>query len=242
MKRLPVTLLLALLLVLPSVATASDSLVVASGAGYRKMVDALAAAYEAQAGPSVDRLYGNMAQTLAQAKSGGVVDLVLGARYFLDKSGIAFVDIRSLGRGRLVVACARGLSFSSAKDLLDPSVQRIAIPDTKRAIYGRAAMEYLQGTGLYDQLQDKLIMVATIPQVASYVVTGEVDMGFVNSTHVLAIQDKIGGWGPAEEDKYEAIDIVAGVTPDAPHQDKLRPFLDFLGTDKAKSIIVSFGL
>jgi len=241
MKRL-LAALLALTLFLPTAAVAAGSLTVASGAGYKRMVNALAAAYEARGGATVDRVYGNMAQTLTQAKAGGVVDMVIGARYFLDKSGIAFASMRSLGRGRLVVACAKGVTFASADDLLGPEVTRIGIPDTKRAIYGRAALEYLQHTGLYDKIKNKLFMVATIPQVSSYVITGEVDMGFVNSTHVLAVEDKIGGWGLAEEDKYEPIDIVIGVTPDAPHPDMLQPFLDFLATDAARAIIRANGL
>lgn len=234
---------LALALSLPVCASASDNLVVAAGAGYRKMVDALAASYETHAGPSVDRLYGNMAQTLAQAKSGGVVDLVIGARYFLDKSGMAFASRNLLGHGHLVVASAKGVKvFASVDDLLDPAVKRIALPDEKRAIYGRAAVQYLKSTGLYERLKDKLVMVATVPQVASYVVAGEVDMGFINGTHALAVEAKIGGWSRAEQEHYEPIEIMAAVTPDAPHPDKVRAFLEYLGTDRAKAIIRAHGL
>ncbi len=246
MKRLLSLLaasLLALAIALPTAATASDNLVVASGAGYRKMVDALAASYEARNGPSVDRVYGNMAQTLAQARSGGVVDIVIGARHFLDASGIGFASMTPVGRGHLVVACAKGQkAFASAGDLLDPAVTRIALPDEKRAIYGRAAMQYLRNTGLYDKVKDKLVMVATVPQVASYVVAGEVDMGFINGTHALAVQDKIGSWARAEEGEYEPIAIMAAVTPDAPHSDKVRAFLDFLATDEARAIVRAHGL
>lgn len=246
MKRLlaPLwALALVLLLSLPAVsALAGDTVVVASGAGYKKMVDALAEAYETASGNHVDRVYGNMARTLAQAKSGGVVDLVVGARWFLDRSDIAFPSVRTLGRGRLVVACAKGFSFKSAEDLLAPSVKRIALPDEKRAIYGRAAVQYLKNAGIYDKVRDKLVMVATVPQVSSYVLAGEVDMGFVNSTHILAIQDKVGGWGAAEDDKYELIEILAATTPDAPHPSALASFLSFLGTDPARAIIAANGI
>ena len=103
-------------------------------------------------------------------------------------------------------------------------------------------MQYLKNTGLYERLKDKLVMVATVPQVASYVVAGEVDMGFINGTHALAVQDSIGGWARAKEDKYAPIEIMAAVTPDAPHPDAVRSFLDFLGTDEAKAIIRAHGL
>ena len=245
-RSLPVRLcapLLILALLLPASASASDHLVVASGAGYKKMVDALAAAYEAKHGPSVDRLYGNMAQTLAQAESGGVVDVVVGAGFFLDKSGLAFASRHVLGNGHLVVACAKGVKrFVSPRDLLDPAVERIAMPDVKRAIYGRAAMQYLKGTGLYEQVKDKLVMVATVPQVASYVVAAEVDMGFINGTHALAVEGRIGSWTAAAQEHYEPIEIMAAVTPDAPHKDMLPDFLDFLGSERATTIIRAHGL
>ncbi|WP_461208534.1 molybdate ABC transporter substrate-binding protein [Desulfocurvus sp. DL9XJH121] len=233
---------LALILALPCARARAETVVVAAGAGYKKMVDALAKSYEARTGNTVDRAYGNMARTLAQAKAGGVVDLVIGADWFLKRSDIAFSDVRPLGKGRLVLVWAKSAHFASAEDLLAPEVKRIALPNTERAIYGRAAMQYLKNTGLYDKIKDKLLMVATVPQVSSYLLTGEVDMGFVNSTHVLAIKDKVGGYAMADEGKYEPIAIMAASTPDAPHPEALAHFLNFLASDAAKAIITANGI
>ena len=168
MKRWLWSLLLVLLLLPVNAMAEGDALVLASGAGYKKMVAALVAAYEAKSGRPVEQVFGNMAQVTAQAKVSGAVDMVLGDESFLNAGNLDLATSLELGRGRLVIAWPKGGSWTQAQDLLGSKVRRIALPDTKSAIYGKAAKEYLESMGLYDQLRDKLVEVATVPQVFAY--------------------------------------------------------------------------
>ena len=63
---------------LPFPALAGDTLLIASGAGYKPIVDALADAYAKKSGATVERIYGNMGQIIGQAKTSGKVDLLIG--------------------------------------------------------------------------------------------------------------------------------------------------------------------
>lgn len=240
-KLLRFVVALAILLSLPVFASA-DPLVLASGAGYKKLVNKLVKIYTEKSGDKVDLIYGNMARVTAQAKISGKVDLVLGADWFLARSGIDFAELHRLGQGRLVVAWSAGNNFESYRDMQADSVKRIAMPDSKRAIYGKAALEYLKSTGLYSKVKDKLVEVATIPQVSSYVIANEVDMGFINMTHAQQIKDKLAGYAPAEEDKYAEITIQVGKLSGAVNSEAADRFISFLETGEAGKMIKAHGL
>ena len=89
-------LLFALILIM-GLPVAAQALTIGSGAGYRRPVDELAAAFRKQTGLEVNLVYGNMGRVISQIKSGGVVDVFLGERRFLKASGLAFGRSAELG-------------------------------------------------------------------------------------------------------------------------------------------------
>ncbi len=237
MKKSLLTLLF-LLLALP--ALAGDTLLIASGAGYKPVVDALADAYAKKSGATVERIYGNMGQVIGQAKTSGKVDLLIGEEGFLRAASLPLAESAALGRGRLVLAWPKGKGEPA--DLKSPAVARIAMPDPERAIYGKAAAQYLDASGLREPLKDKLVVVGTVPQVFTYLATGEVDAGFMNLTQALAAPDQIGGYREMDEKLYKPVSIACILMENAPSPDAARKFADFLGTDDAKAIIAAHGL
>jgi len=90
-----------------------------------------------------------------------------------------------LGKGALVVAWPKGKSFSALADLAKPEVKRVSMPYAAKAIYGIAGKEALAKAGLAEGLKDKIFIMTTVPQVMTYVVTGEVDAGLANLTDTL---------------------------------------------------------
>jgi molybdate transport system substrate-binding protein len=241
LKQLLVCCLLLAFFVAPAGAQ-DEPLVLASGGGYKKMVNALVTAYTAKTGRTVDRMYGNMSRVTALGRTSGRVDVVLGAQAFLTGAGLKMTQVYLLGRGRLVIAWAGSNVFHSPQDLCHPSVTRIAVPDMHQAIYGKAAREYLYSTGVYDQIKDKLVEVATVPQVFSYLATNEVDFGFLNLTHALNVADKLGGYVPLDETMYKPIKIVLVQLYNAPHKAAAADFYTFLASDEAQKIIAANGL
>lgn len=214
----------------------------ASGAGYRSVVDPLAVKFEQLTGIKVERIYGNMARVTAQAKTVGTVDLVLGDKSFLLHAALPVISTTSLGRGRLAAVYPKGQGIKSAQDFLNADMTRIALPEPSKAIYGRAAMQYLHNTGLYEQLEPKLVVVSTVPQAASYVLSGEVDAALINITHAIRIAEKIGGYYELEASQYSPIEIIIARMDNSSANEDCSKFLRFIPTVEAKSILSGHGL
>lgn len=241
MKRLMIALTL-VLLSFASQALAADTLTLASGAGYKPVVEELAKVFEKESGITVERLYGNMGQIMGMIRESGKVDLVAGDKRYLDGTDLKFSGELVLGKGRLVLATAKASPVRSLADLSKPEVKRVAMPDPQKAIYGRAAEEYMESAGLKDKLKDKLLVVATVPQVSAYVLSGEVDAGFINVTDALPIKDKIGVVLPVDEAAYKPILIVAKPLAQAPHAVAVERFAAFMNGKTAKDILAKHGL
>ena len=240
---LALMLMLTLPLALPTGACASDNLVLAAGAGYKKMVNALAEVYERKTGTRLDLIYGNMGRVTTLARESGAVDIVLGdSDFLLGKAALPVVAKAELGRGKLVLAFARDSRFSRETDLDNPDAGRIALPDTRQAIYGKAAREYLKTTGRLPAIQPRLVEVATVPQVFSYLTTNEVDMGFINLTHALNVAAELGGYIVLDEKDYEPISIVAAVLQTSVRTAEGLAFLEFIRSDEAQAIVRANGL
>lgn len=229
-----------LLLFLAFPAFAQDSLLIASGAGYKPVVEALAKTYAEQTGTAVERIYGNMAEIMSQAKNSGKVDLIIGEESFLRNASMPLAEFTRLGQGRMVLAWPKGKT--APEDLKNKSVQRIAVPDAERAIYGKAAMEYLNHQNVYEKIKSKLLVVGTVPQVFTYLSTGEVDVGFLNLTQALAGKNQLGGFTELDPATYSPIHIACFKLRTSLHQDIAADFLNFLQADQTQNLLHEAGL
>ncbi len=221
----------------------SGEILIASGAGYKKPVLQICETFMKESPVRVDSLFGNMQTVSLQVKESGKVGLLIGDRKFLEnpQMGVRYSDYLSLGKGRLVLAWRKGISLSSAEELTGDKIERISLPDTQKAIYGTAACEYLTGLDLWDPLQDKILIASTVPQVSSYLISGEVDGGFINLTDAIAIADQIGGYLILDRG-YSEITIVAGVVEGFGDDGNLKEFLNYLASPEASSVFESYGL
>lgn len=221
---------------------ASDDLKIAVGAGYKKPVMEVLKAYEQSGHEKIDAMYGNMAQVFAHAKQ-MEVSLIIADKKFLEKQKeLSFVNYEKIGEGIAVIAYAKGITFNRIEDLKNEQIKTIAMPEVKKAIYGDAGMEFLNTTKLYESVKEKLIVVATVPQVSSYVNTHEVDVGIINLTAALDSIDKIGGYIKIPQAYYTPIEIVAGSLKTCESSTECQAFVVFLKTPKAKEIFVKYGL
>ncbi len=222
-------------------AASAQSLTVASGAGYRALVDELGALFFDETGIKIDKIYGNMGQVTNQAKISGIIDFVIGDSSFFASAGLPLEKEYQIGNGKLVLAFSSGKGPASLEKLVSGEADRIAHPDPSRAIYGKAASEYLENRGIDKELKDKLIIVGTVPQVSAYLISGEIDMGFINMTDALAISDKIDGWIRVPQEYYSPISIVAGRMAETGSDYEADMFGKFLLSEKAKETSVKHG-
>jgi molybdate transport system substrate-binding protein len=231
--------LFALTLAAPALA---GSLTVAAGAGYKKPVTELAKAFDAASGNKTELIFGNMGQVTTQAKGSGAIDVVIGEKGFFESAGLAIDGTTHLGRGVLVVAWPKGKALAAPADITKSDVTRLAMPDPAKAIYGKAAAQYLKRSGLDTAVAAKLLVVGTVPQVTAYLQSGEVDAGFVNRTDVLDAGEAIGGFLEIDPALYDPIEIVAVGIAGSGNTTGAKAFAAFLAGPEARGILKRHGL
>jgi len=221
----------------------ADETTLAAGAGFRKPIVELATAYKAQSGHDILQIYGHVGQVIAQARESSKITLVCGDRVVLEHAkDVPFQSMVRLGMGKLVVAFRKGLALSKPDDITRDDVRRIGIPDQANAIYGKAGRQFLERAKLVAAIDPKLIPVATVPQVTSYVVSGEVDAGFINATDAIGAGSNIGGFVEVDAALYDPVEVVCGIRASDKPSPATVGFVDFLATDQARKIITRYGL
>ena len=113
MKLKPLLISLAAVSALAAGAANAAQVIVTTGAGYVKMVDALAALYQKETGVAVEKSFGgNIGQMLAQVKHGSGVNVVISDEASLEKFHDALApDARRLGDTPLVLVWRKGLEL-----------------------------------------------------------------------------------------------------------------------------------
>lgn len=114
--------------------------------------------------------------------------------------------------------------------------------DRSKAVYGNAAFTCLQRSGLITGLSSKLMEVATVPQVSAYLVTGDVDAGFINATEALALKDKVGDSLEVAPDCYDPIELSLAVLGGRDQSASTRAFIEFVATPQARQVMQRHGL
>ena len=222
----------------------AETLTLAAGAGYKRPLSEIIQAYKTSGGSKIDQIYGNMGQVMMQAIVTENIAFIVGEEAFLKtSSGLEFSLFHPIGEGVLVIAYGKRFNLQQPEDLLKPEIARIAIPDEKHAIYGKAGKEFLKNTKLLDKIGKKLLVVSTVPQVSAYLISGDVEAGFINVTDALYVRDKIGGYLTADPTTYSPIKLVIGVVKGYEENAEVEKFLNFLKTDaRVKEILKKAGL
>ena len=228
-----------LLLSVLSLFVHSAEVKIASAAGYKKPMMEVIAAFEKR-GHKVEALFGNMQQVITQAKN-GKIDMIIGDKAFLDKSKLPIHTYQPIGKGKVVLAYSKKSVLNSVEDLTKEEIRKVAIPQPKKAIYGTAGEAFLRHTNLYEKIEPKLYIVAKVPQVVAYLVTGEVDAGIINLTAALANKERLGGYILVDEKSYAPIEITAALL-ERYQSESSEEFLKFLGTPTAQEIFRKYGL
>jgi len=226
-----------------SVGVASaDEATLAAGAGFRRPLADVATAYEKASGNRILQIYGHMGQVIAQARESGQIALVCGDQSVLkDAKGVTFERFARLGLGKLVVAYRKGVTLAKAEDITAEGVKRVGTPDQANAIYGKAGQQFMERTKLTEKIAPKLVKVSTVPQVTSYVISGEVDAGFINATDAIGAGTNIGGFVEVKPHLYDPVEVSCGAVAGKASK-AADGFMSFLATPQAREILVRYGL
>lgn len=216
----------------------AGELVIAGGAGYKRPITELLELFVKESGVRVNPIFGNMQQIKQQLDHTDKVALFFGDEAFITRLGVKYEEVVELGKGKLVLVFAKEKE-GTVKTLFEKRIATIAMPDPKRAIYGNAANTFL--TPHLDALKEKLVVVQTVPQVSAYLLSGDVDAGFLNETDYLGIAQKVGNRVVIEESLYAPIRIIA-VVLEGKQSPETDLFVAFLKSQEARHILTKHGL
>lgn len=224
-----------------SPAKAADTVLIAAMGGYRKPVLELVEAFRKETGLEAQAAFGHIKQIETQARQNPEVAFLIGDKNLLEPTGL-FSSFERLGMGRLVIVASKGKSLTNFDDLKGSAFGRIALAHRTRTVFGGAADVCMKRLNLAEVLAPKLLEVEGVPQVGSYIASGEVDAGFVNKTEALAIADRAGPSLEMPQACYEPIEISLGMVKERTLTAAQSRFQVFLQGETARRIMTANGL
>lgn len=190
--------------------------------------------------PAIDvsATYGSSGNAFAQLSNKAPFDLYFSADIAyprkLVKAGLAKKDSEFLyAVGQIVVwvpnASKLDVEKLGADALKDASVRRVAIANPKHAPYGRAAEASLKKLGLWQDVQEKLVLGENVAQTAQFVESGAADIGVIALSLALApaMRDK-GRFYVLPQHSYPALEqggVILNWAKDMEAAQELRTFI-----------------
>lgn len=223
----------------------SVELTVAVAANFAEPLEVLASEFEARNGHRIIAVTGATGKLYTQIRQGAPFDVLLAAdtkhAQLLEESGLAIKGSRfTYAIGKLVLYSQQAHYIDdSGKRLVQGQFKRLALANPEVAPYGLAAKEYLVTSGLWQNLQDKLVLGQDLGQAYQFVATGNAELGFVSLSQMRSKgKQRVGSYYEIPQRYYaplaqQAVSLNAG----KPAAD----FLQFLRGPVARKIIRSFG-
>lgn len=210
----------------------------------------VATRFEKTSGRQVKLSFGSSGNFYAQIQNGAPFDMFFSADLDyakkLDSAGLAEPGtIYEYAVGKIVLWATQQSSVDLKRGLpvlLDPAIKKIAIANPEHAPYGRAAVAALRHENLYDQVAGKFVLGENISQTATFVVSGNADIGIVALSLALApsMKDK-GKYAEISADDYPPIEQAALILKSSQQKATAREFLAFVKSTEIVDLLKTYG-
>ena len=207
----------------------------------------LAKEYEKQTGIRLRISSGSTGKLFAQIINGAPFDVFFAANSSepqrLEKMGVGEPGSRStyaLGRLALWSQRAELPGKDPLKTLQNADFKHLVIANPLTAPYGAAAVSTLKQLNLDKTLKPKLLTAENISQTYQYIATGNVDLGFVAWSQLLARGQEKGAWLVPEE-YHPAIEQQLVLLKRSVNNQSARDFIAYMKSMPARKLIRSFG-
>ncbi|MDO8990671.1 MAG: molybdate ABC transporter substrate-binding protein [Sideroxyarcus sp.] len=236
-------------LLLGAVRPASAGEVTAAvAANFTAPMQQIAELFRKETGHTVKLSFGSSGKFYAQIQNGAPFDVLLAADEknpkLLEQEGLAVKDSRFVyALGKLVLWSAKpGFVDDKGAVLSKGNYTKISYADPKLAPYGLAAQETLQKMNLWDKVQGKLVTGESITQTYQFAATGNAEMAFIALSQITK-DGKVseGSWWIVPADMYTPIRQSAVQLSAARDPAAAKAFMAFLKSEKALTVIRSFG-
>lgn len=235
-------------LALPQLSSAAESITIAAAADLKFAMDEIVESFRKEKPDDrIEVIYGSSGKFHTQIQQGAPFDLYFSADIAfakgLEEAGLSAGPTRPYALGRIVLwSNSRDASKMTLEDLRDPAIGKIAIANPKHAPYGKRAEEALRSAGLWDSLQDKLVMGENIAQTAQFVQTGNAQVGIIALALALNPElAKAGGHTLIDDKLHAPLEQGFIVTKRAEGNRLAAQFADFMASEPARAIMTSYG-
>lgn len=192
---------------------------------------------------------GSSGKLIAQIKNGAPYGLFMSAnmRYpqklYDDK--IAITKPIIYAKGALAYLSLKQQEFSKGIKLLkDKKIKKIAIANPKTAPYGKASIEAIKNSKIYEDIRPKLIYAQSISQTVTYALTAA-NIGIIAKSSLYSSKmkkyKKNINWISINPKLYTPIKQGMVLLQYSKHSKTYREFYNFILSDKAKIIFKKYG-
>lgn len=241
---------LSVLLLMPLLATASESVTVAVASNFSQAAREIAEAFERETGHRVGFSVSSSGKLFAQISHGAPFDVFLSADVerpaLLESMGLVAAGSRqTYATGRLVLWSAdeRYQGKDCKTELQAGNFDKLAIANPKIAPYGVAADQVLVGIGLdRQQLAERIVMGESVAQTLQFVSSRSASMGFIAAAQFnLADLSKSTCHWEVPDSLHGSIEQQAVLLARSAGNPAARAFMNFLAGEQARSIILTHG-
>jgi molybdate transport system substrate-binding protein len=246
MKTFRLSLLLIVTAFASAFASAAEVMVYAA-ASLSDAFKEIAPLYTKATGDTLRFNFGASGTLARQIKEGAPADVIFSADELrvdqLEKAGLLATGTRrTLLANTLVVVVAAegGASVKTLGDLAKAEVRHIAIGEPATVPVGTYTKEYLQKTGDWEKLIDKMVPLDTVRAALAAVESGNAEAGFVYKTDALSSKKvKIAiEISPADGPK---ITYPVAVLKNAKQPDAAKALAKYLAEAEAQAVFAKYG-
>ena len=222
-------------------------LTISAAASLKESLEAIESLY-ARENPEITLIYnfGSSGSLQQQIEQGAPVDLFFSAAITqmnaLEKKELLLEGTRqSFFKNEIVLIVPKeNTTITRFKDLIDKSVQKIALGEPKSVPAGTYAEEVLNSLKIADVVKSKSVYGKDVKQVLNYVATGNVDAGIVYKTDAQNSEAvKIVEIAP-ENTHSPAIYPIA-ILKSSKHPQAAKLFIEFISGETAKRTFEEYG-
>ena len=192
---------------------------------------------------------GSSGKLTAQIKNGAPYQIFMSANMKYPEA--LFSDSLTLrepivyAKGSLALFSTKRQDFSKILTLLkEKKINKIAIANPKTAPYGKAALEAMKKSGVYNEIKSKLIYAESASQTLSYTMLAA-DIGFIAKSSLyspkLTKYKQNTNWIDVDRRLYTPIDQGIVLLKNAKDNPEVVAFYEFILSEKAKQIFKDFG-
>jgi molybdate transport system substrate-binding protein len=198
-------------------AIAQEPPVVAAASDLKFAMEEIAQAFTTKTGKAVRLAFGSSGNFRRQIAEGAPFDMYMSADeefvFALAKERFTLDEGTLYAIGRVVIMVPHGSALkadSQLKDLAagirDGRVKKFAIANPEHAPYGRAAQQALTKAGLWDELQDKLVLGENVSQAAQFATSGSAQGGIIALSLALSPSlSKLGDYALLPAESHEPL-------------------------------------